>query len=100
MIGIKCCDSRFLYLIGLVEDWRKALDSKETIYLLAMDMSKAFGSLHHSLTLAKLNAYGFNNSSLDLMRSFFNDWKEMKRGCLWGSSFGPLVWNLTQNDLQ
>ena len=29
-------------LIGLVEDWTKALDSKEKVYLLAMDMSKAF----------------------------------------------------------
>ena len=57
-----------------------------------MDMSKAFDSLHHSLILAKLNAYGFSDSSLDLMRSFFygrlnwvkvstakSDWKEMKR---------------------
>ena len=33
--------------------------------LLAMNMSKAFESLHHSLPLAKLNAYGFSDSSLD-----------------------------------
>ena len=59
-------------LIGLIEDWRKALDSKEKVYLLAVDMSKAFDSLHHSLTLANLNAYGFSDSSLDLIRSFFN----------------------------
>ena len=92
-------------LIGLVQDWRKALDSKEKVYLLAMDMSKAFDSLHHSLTLAKLNAYGFRDSSLDLMRSFFygrlnrvkfrtaksNIWKEMKRGCRQASSLGPLL---------
>ena len=51
-------------LIGLVEDWRKALDSKK-VYLLAMNMSNAFESLHHSLTLAKLNVYGFSDSSLD-----------------------------------
>ena len=29
-------------LIDLVEDWTKALDSKEKVYLLAIDMSKAF----------------------------------------------------------
>ena len=58
-------------LIGLVEDWRAALDSEEKVYLLAMNMSKAFDSLHHSLTLAKFNAYGFSDSSLDSMRSFF-----------------------------
>ena len=77
-----------------------------------MDISKAFDSVHHSLTLAKLNAYGFSDRSLDLMRSFFygrlnrvkvstakSDWKEMKRGCLQGSSLGPLLWNLYQKDL-
>ena len=92
-------------LIGLIEDRRKALDSKEKVYLLAMDMSQAFDFHHHSLTLAKLNAYGFRDSSLDLMRFFFygrlnrvkfrtaksNIWKEMKRGCRQGSSLGPLL---------
>ena len=80
--------------------------------MLAVDISKAFDSVHHSLTLAKLNAYGFSDRSLDLMRSFFygrlnrvkvstakSDWKEMKRGCLQGSSLGPLPWNLYQKDL-
>ena len=99
-------------LIGLVEDWRKALDNKEKAYLLSMDMSKAFDSLLPSLTVAKLRAYGFNDKSLALMRSFFSgrlnrvkvgkvtsDWKEMKRGCPQGSSFGPMLWNLYQNDL-
>ena len=54
-------------LIGFVEEWRKALDIKEKVYLLAMDMSKPFDSLHHSLTLAKLNTGGFSDTgSLDL----------------------------------
>ena len=46
------------------------------------------------------------------MRSFFenrqnrvklnditSEWKKMERGCPQGSSFGPLLWNLFQNDL-
>ena len=82
----------------------EALDSKE-VYLLAKDKNKAFDPLHHSLTLAKLNTYGFTDSSLDLMRSFFygglnrdkvstakSDWKEMKPGCPPGSSLGPLLY--------
>ena len=38
-------------LIDLVEDWRKALNGNVKVYLFVMDMSKAFDSLHHSLTL-------------------------------------------------
>lgn len=28
-----------------------------------------------------------------------SDWKYMKKGCPQGSSFGPLIWNLFQNDM-
>ena len=75
-------------------------------------MSKAFDSLHHALMIKKLEAYGFNHVSLELMRSYFEDrknrvkvngavgsWKEQLRDCPQGSSFGPLLWNLFQNDL-
>ena len=75
-------------------------------------MSKAFDCLHHPLLLAKLKAYGFTSGSLELMRSYFTDhynrvrlgdvvssWKEVRKGCPQGSSFGPLLWNLFQNDL-
>ena len=68
--------------------------------------------MRHSLTIKKLEAYGFGSGSLDLMRSFFENrrnrvklgqitsiWKPMKRGCPQGSSFGPLLWNMLQNDL-
>ena len=75
-------------------------------------MSKAFDSLCHNLVIKKLKAYGFTNQSLDLIRSFLNDrysrvklgsirseWSKMSRGCPQGSSFGPLLWNLFQNDM-
>ena len=75
-------------------------------------MSKAFDSLLHTLTLKKFEAYGFGLSSLNLMRSFFvnckngvkienakSEWKQMERRCPRGSSFGPVIWNLFQNDV-
>ena len=77
-----------------------------------MDMSKAFDSVLPSLTVAKLGAYDFNDKSLQLIRSYFKDrlnkvkvgkatcdWNVMKRGRPQGSSFGPTLWNLYQNDL-
>ena len=63
--------------------------------------------------LAKLRAYGFSDAAIGLLRSYFSEransvrigtkttieWKEMFRGCPQGSNFGPLLWNVFQNDL-
>ena len=99
-------------LLRLVEDWKMAIERKDLVSILSIDMSKAFDSLCHSLVIKKLEAYGFGCGSLNLMRSFFDqrvnrvklngvtsEWKEMTRGCPQGSSFGPLLCNLFQNDM-
>ncbi|KAL9984302.1 hypothetical protein ACROYT_G006578 [Oculina patagonica] len=99
-------------LIRLTEDWKMAADNKEYVTVLSTDMSKAFDSLHPALMIQKLKAYGFSERALNLLRSFLerrrnrvklqeahSAWKEQKRGCPQGSSFGPLLWNLFQNDL-
>ena len=44
-----------------------------------MDLSKAFDTLNHELLIAKLSAYGFNNESLKLIRSYLtNRWQRTK----------------------
>lgn len=75
-------------------------------------MSKAFDSLSSQLLLNKLQAYNFSDKAIQLIRSYFqrrenrvrigsviSDWVVMKRGCPQGSTFGPLMWNIFQNDL-
>ena len=97
-------------LLRLVEDRKSPVDRKELVYILTTDMSKAFGSLCHSLIVKKLETYGFGQNSLNLLRSYFNnrlnrvkikdvtrDWKRMEVCCQQGSSFGPLLRNLFQN---
>ena len=99
-------------LIRLTEDWKHAIDRKELATILSTDTSKAFDSLCYNLVIKKLKAYGFTSQSLDLIRSFLKDrysrvklgtirsgWSKMPRGCPHGSSFGPLLWNLFQNDM-
>ena len=117
----KLCDNLTAYrkhhscetaLLALIENWRMALDDHKVVGVLSTDMSKAFDSLYHPLVLAKLKAYGVVENSLCLMRSYFNDrynrvklgsvvsdWLKVQRGCPQGSAFGPLIWNIYQNDL-
>ena len=100
-------------LINIVEQWKHAIDNRNMVGVLSTDMSKAFDSLHPPLLLNKLKAYGFSDRSIKLIRSYFtnrqyrvkmdegctSEWKEMGRGCPQGSTFGPLLWNIFQNDL-
>ena len=69
--------------------------------------------LHPPLLLAKLKAYGFQDSAIGLMRSYFSerwnrvrigadttrDWWKTERGCPQGPNFGPLMRNVFQNNL-
>ena len=99
-------------LLRLVENWKTELDRKNFVGVLSSDMSKAFNSLCPSLLINKLQAYNFSENSINLIRSYFeqrenrvrmgtvtSDWKVVGRGCPQGSTFGPLMWNIFQNDL-
>ena len=47
------------------------MNIKECEAVLSTDMGKAFEKLHHALMIKKLEAYGFSDISLELMRSYF-----------------------------
>ena len=54
-------------LINLVEEWKRARDSRLDVAILSTDMSKAFDSLHPPLLLSKLKAYGFQEGMIQLL---------------------------------
>ena len=54
-------------LLSLIEKWKSILDKKGFPGAVLMDLSKAFDTINHELSIAKLGAYGFSKKSLELI---------------------------------
>ena len=63
-------------LVRVIEAWRKSLDSSGIVGTILMDLSKAYDCISHELLIAKLEAYGFNEKSLQLMYSYLANRKQ------------------------
>ena len=63
-------------LVVMLEKWKRALDKREYISALFMDLSKAFDTINHDLLIAKLKGYGFSKEALTLMKIYLKNRKQ------------------------
>ena len=96
----------------MLENWKSALDKSESVCALFMDLSTAFDTINHDLSLAKLKAYDFSKDALTLICSYLKNRKQkvlinssasttqaVISGVPQGSIADPLLFNLVVNDL-
>ena len=63
-------------LAVMIESWKKAIDKNKNARAILTDLSKAFDCLNHKLLIAKLDAYGFDENSIQFIYNYATEPKQ------------------------
>ena len=99
-------------LLYMIENWKESLDQGGHYSALLTDLSKAFDCTMHDLLIAKLQAYCFNDDSLNFVcnylvdreqrvkiNSSFSTLSKIEYGVPQGSILGSLIFNINTLDI-
>ena len=63
----------------LIRSLKKGPDNSGLVGTILMDLSKAYDCLLYDLSIAKLDAYGLDKPSLNLVNGYFRFWKQTEK---------------------
>ena len=99
-------------LLSMIEKMLLARDKKDVCEAILTDLSKALDCTSHDVLIAKWNAYGFEQNSLNVIHNYifggsqktkvglsFSDLLDILYGQLQGSILGSLLFNINLWDL-
>ena len=100
-------------LIGISDHWYSNIDNKKVVFVLFLDLKKAFDIVDHGILISKLVKYGITGNENGWFTSYLtnrsqycsiddqvSDIVEMECGIPQGSRLGPLLFIIYLNDFE